>query len=194
MGVFRSLGWGIRITKRMGTTFGSLADALAWFHLQFWKENIEPWKLYFLAFFYRLERKKALKICKRLRMERRAVQLLEETYRYIPKIVRSLSAPDVSRSRIYFNLCEISLEVLLFTMARVENEEVQKSISVYLNHLRSINIDIKGKDLKDMGILPGPVYRDIMRYVKAFVLDTGNRDYNMQKKTAQDYYRRLQKK
>ena len=50
-------------------------------------------------------------------------------------------------------------------MAATDQEQVKRSISQYITGLRYVHIALKGKDLKKMGLVPGPIYRDILQAV-----------------------------
>jgi tRNA nucleotidyltransferase (CCA-adding enzyme) len=50
-------------------------------------------------------------------------------------------------------------------MAATKNEIAKRSISNYFTQLRHINASIKGRDLKKMGLEPGPIYREILQAV-----------------------------
>ena len=63
------------------------------------------------------------------------------------------------------------IEMLLYMMAATERKSVKKHISDYLTKLRSIQPSIAGKDLKRMGLVPGPVYREILAAVRDAKLD-----------------------
>ncbi|NLJ28898.1 MAG: hypothetical protein GX433_12925 [Deltaproteobacteria bacterium] len=47
-------------------------------------------------------------------------------------------------------------------MARTEREEVRKAISYYFHRYRRVRTELKGRDLKAMGVPPGPIYRIIL--------------------------------
>ena len=47
-------------------------------------------------------------------------------------------------------------------MARTQRGEVRKAISHYFHRYRHVDTEIKGRDLKAMGIAPGRVYRVIL--------------------------------
>jgi tRNA nucleotidyltransferase (CCA-adding enzyme) len=48
-------------------------------------------------------------------------------------------------------------------MAITRQEKIKKAISHYFTNLRSISVSLKGKDLKKMGVAPGPIYREILQ-------------------------------
>ena len=47
-------------------------------------------------------------------------------------------------------------------MAATKHERVKKYISHYFTHLRSVKVSVTGKDLQDLGLKPGPVYREVL--------------------------------
>ena len=75
---------------------------------------------------------------------------------------RNLSAKN---STIYKRLSVFKIELILYMMAATKNETVKRSISNYFTQLRHIDTSIKGKDLKKMGLEPGPIYREILQAV-----------------------------
>ena len=56
-------------------------------------------------------------------------------------------------------------ELILYLMAASKKQAVKRSISRFFTHLRYIEPLVKGRDLKTMGIPPGPVYRRILQAV-----------------------------
>ncbi len=65
-------------------------------------------------------------------------------------------------SEIYHLLEALDQEWLLFIMAKTEQEETRRAISLYFRNLKEVHTELRGRDLKDMGIAPGPVYREIL--------------------------------
>ena len=57
------------------------------------------------------------------------------------------------------------IEVLLYMMAAANSERVKKAMSQYITQLRHVKTLITGKDLKKMGLDPGPVYRKTLEAV-----------------------------
>ena len=68
-------------------------------------------------------------------------------------------------STIYKRLAVFRIELILYMMAATEHKRVKRSISNYFTRLRHIEPSVKGKDLKKMGLEPGPIYRKILQAV-----------------------------
>ena len=56
-------------------------------------------------------------------------------------------------------------------MARSEQEFMRRSISLYLTQLRGTDIAISGKDLKSLGLSPGPEFGRVLNSVLAAKID-----------------------
>jgi tRNA nucleotidyltransferase (CCA-adding enzyme) len=52
--------------------------------------------------------------------------------------------------------------MILFMMARTSREHVRRWISKFITHLRDVQPLLTGRDLEELGIKPGPVYRTIL--------------------------------
>jgi tRNA nucleotidyltransferase (CCA-adding enzyme) len=50
-------------------------------------------------------------------------------------------------------------------MATTKKKSVKKAISHFITGLRDIKIAVSGKDIKTMGLEPGPIYRQILQAV-----------------------------
>ena len=76
----------------------------------------------------------------------------------------------VSDSAIYRKLNGFNIEAILFMMAVSKKKAIKKSIS-HFTDLRRTRLSLKGRDLKKMGLKPGPVYRQVMEAVLDAKLD-----------------------
>jgi len=56
-------------------------------------------------------------------------------------------------------------ELILYMMATTKKKSVKKAISHFITGLRDIKIAVSGKDIKKMGLEPGPIYRQILQAV-----------------------------
>ena len=50
-------------------------------------------------------------------------------------------------------------------MASTAREDVTRAISQFITGLRYVTVALRGEDLKNMGLKPGPIFRDILRAV-----------------------------
>ncbi len=72
---------------------------------------------------------------------------------------------------LYRKLAGFKTELILYMMAAAKQQKVKKSISYFFTKLRRIDITLKGRDLKKMGLEPGPIYRKVLQAVLDARLD-----------------------
>ncbi len=84
---------------------------------------------------------------------------------YAHGLLRRMPLEDPAR--IYDAISGLELETVLFAMSLAKQEEVKKEISRYFLELRKVKPEMTGRDLKKLGIEPGPVYTNILREVLA---------------------------
>jgi len=144
----------------------AVRKVIAWHDLLFLDEPYMKWAVYFLALISNCDRRTSEDICQRLELAPRLTRLfIRERFdgeRCLFWLERHLS---VENSVLYNQLSEFNTEPILYMMAITSQEEVKRSISHYYTHLRHVRIALRGKDLLDMGIEPGPVYREILQTV-----------------------------
>jgi tRNA nucleotidyltransferase (CCA-adding enzyme) len=73
--------------------------------------------------------------------------------------------PDASNSALYAKLRSLSIETLLFIMAKARSDRARMAISTYITRLRPTKILLGGEDLKVLGFKAGPIYSKILRAV-----------------------------
>jgi tRNA nucleotidyltransferase (CCA-adding enzyme) len=80
-------------------------------------------------------------------------------------------SPALGRSDLYFLLSQLPTDFLLYAMAKADSEPAKKAFSLYFTELKRIKVSLTGQDLKRMGLVPGPVYTEILRALHRARLD-----------------------
>jgi tRNA nucleotidyltransferase (CCA-adding enzyme) len=146
--------------------FNSAKKVLSWHDLLFLEEPYMKWAVYFLALLRSCDKETVSEICKRFEIapRHRSIFCKErfEADRFISRMERNL---PVKNSTIYRGISVFNIELILYMMAATKNEALKRSISNYFTQLRHIETSIKGKDLKKLGLEPGPIYREILEAV-----------------------------
>ena len=118
-------------------------------------------QLYFALWTYRLEPGAISELDLRLNLMRSTMTLLENLHAS-KRHVTELEGPDLKRSRI----CRIlhqTLEATRFLLPIVSaSEVVHNHVALYEQELRFVRPRTDGRDLKKMGLAPGPIYRDVL--------------------------------
>ena len=71
----------------------------------------------------------------------------------------------VENRTLYELLSGLRIEMILYMMVCAGSRKIKRAISHYVTKLRYVDITISGKDLMNLGLEPGPVYRSIMQEV-----------------------------
>ena len=69
--------------------------------------------------------------------------------------------PAISKKSIYDILSPVPNEVILFLMAYSKHPDIKRYISLYFTQLKNVRPLVKGRDLLDLGYLPGPQFKTI---------------------------------
>ncbi len=144
----------------------SVNKTLTWHDLMYGNEDYPRWAVYFMALLHRCSFNISKEICDRFFVSPGEKALMLET-RYkaehrLTKIEHSLPLlpPDLYWGLIYFKP-----ESLLYMVALSKNEAVKKEILSFYTQYRHVKPLIQGRDLKALGIKPGPVYTRILNQV-----------------------------
>ncbi len=162
----------IELNKEMIVSFNTVRQVLAWYDLLFLEESYMRWTVYFLALIRRLDEATTEEICQRFelapRLRRLFVSERLEAERCLTWLER-IKKPK--NSQLYNRLIGFRIELTLYMMAVTRKESVKRAISQYITALRYIRISLRGKDIKKMGLEPGPIYREVLHSVLEAKLD-----------------------
>jgi len=141
--------------------FGEIRTVLSWFDLLYLNEPYEKWVVYTLALTLPVAHLSELR--HRLGLPKRVFEILELSRTEGDKLLLTFHKnPRITRSEIYKLLSIFPNEILLFLMAKTNKEACRKAISLYFTQLKSIQLSVKGEDLKALGLVPGPLYKIVL--------------------------------
>jgi tRNA nucleotidyltransferase (CCA-adding enzyme) len=154
--------------ERLRPLFSAARRAINWYELLFTGEPCRRWTVYFLCLLSNLGQEAVQEVCGRLGVTPRLRQLFVEEREEIHRLTNLIfwrrtrqQPPRPSEITAWFR--GLSSEALLYGMARSGTEQVQRTISHYFTHLRSVSCALTGQDLKKLGIPPGPIYKVILQ-------------------------------
>ncbi len=164
------------LENRVKKLFGSARQAIDWHRLLFTGESCRHWLVYFLCLLADLDDRAVDSLCQRLSIAPRLQHIFtmerEAVHRATNLIFwRRMHTAPPRPSEIYGWFQPLSTEVLLYAMARSANEQVQRCLSTYFTHLRSVQCELVGNDIKQLGISPGPIYKEIFQHLLTARLD-----------------------
>jgi tRNA nucleotidyltransferase (CCA-adding enzyme) len=156
----------LKIDRRFVHVMTQAEKSVVWFKLLYLKEHIEPWTVYLLAVFSRSKVRQLLNFCDRFELpEKQRKQLVRqktEAERIAHDMVRR---PFMKPSEIYWLLCELDNEGLLYLMTIARKKYIQRDISKYVTRLRNVQPLIDGKELRRLGYQPGPSFRTMLNHL-----------------------------
>jgi tRNA nucleotidyltransferase (CCA-adding enzyme) len=157
----------IALSDQLVDLFTSIKKVVAWYDLLFLEESYMKWAVYFMGLIQPCGMATTRDICQRFELVPKLKHLFGKE-RFAAE--HSLAVLDrthpLDNSAVYRELAPFRIELVLYMMAAARMENVRKAISHYCVHLRFIQPLLKGKDLRNLGLPPGPRYRQILDAIR----------------------------
>jgi len=126
--------------------------------------------LYLALLTYRFSGAENEQLISRLRLRRSLVQTLRDTNGLKTRL-ESLVNPRLAPSRVYSLLHDYSPIAITANSVATDSPTARKHIQDFLTRLRYVKPALTGKDLKNLGITPGPGMKEILQRLHAARLD-----------------------
>ena len=153
-------------------SFNTVRKVLAWYDLLFLEESYMRWTVYFLALIRHVDKMTTDEICTRFELAPRHRRLFTAERLEAESCLTWLErSRRLKNSQLYNKLVGFRIELILYMMAVTRKESIKRAISKYITTLRYIRISLRGKDIKQMGLEPGPIYREVLHSVLEARLD-----------------------
>ncbi len=154
----------VNFDKHLTALLNSTQNVLSWHDLLFLDESYMKWVVYFLILINQCDRSRTEEICHRFELAPRVARIFcVERFAAagtLHWLERHLPVPN---SVLYQKLAGFRTELILYMMAVTRQQKVKKAISHFFTRLRRVTISIQGRDLKKMGLEPGPRFREILQ-------------------------------
>ncbi|MFP3982271.1 MAG: CBS domain-containing protein [Desulfurivibrionaceae bacterium] len=162
----------LRLDERLREILSEARRSLAWHRLLYLEESCRPWIVYLMTLFARIQTRGFYAFCRKFEVPRRHTQTLVREKQEAHQVVRTLERRARLKPSEIFNLLDgFSHEGLLYIMALCRNKSGKQAVSSYVTNYRHVKPHIRGKDLKEIGYKPGPVYQEILDHLREAVLD-----------------------
>ncbi|MFC1683567.1 CBS domain-containing protein [Candidatus Zixiibacteriota bacterium] len=172
LGVWRSLSPELRLTGGLAGLLERTGRRLKrWSDL--WPEGtLDPWIVHLLGLFSNLSAGEMERLAVRLCLHRKAVECLRRARQAEVAVMKKLVATRrPSNGELYRLLQPFPAEVLIYLMARNSRRTVTRRIVHYQTRLRPVSLRIGGEELKDLGLVPGSVFKQVLESVLEAKLD-----------------------
>jgi tRNA nucleotidyltransferase (CCA-adding enzyme) len=162
----------IQLTKELITDLSAVTGVLSWYDLLFLGESYMKWAVYFLVLTRSCDAGTTVEICSRLELAPRYQKIFTQERFEADRCLYWLERKfPLKNSKIFSRLSGFKTEPLLYLMAVTRSEQVKRAISLFFTQLRNTAVEMSGQDLKEMGVAPGPIYRDTLQAVLEARLD-----------------------
>ena len=156
----------VRLDKEMIRLLNATKKVQDWYDLLFLEESYMKWAVYFLAMIRSCDRKTSEDICTRFELAPKHRKIFCRERFDAERVLWWLERNGkVSNSALYRKLTGFRTELILHLMAATRKTSVKRAVSRYFTQLRFVGISVAGKDLKQRGLTPGPIYREILEAV-----------------------------
>jgi len=153
----------IELTDSLVNLFTSTKKVIAWYDLLFMEESYMKWAVYFMGLVHSCDMATTTDICRQFELTPRLKTIFGKERFAAKKSLLALERnTGIDNSTIYRELAAFRIEIVLYMMATARTESVRKAISHFCVHLRFVQPLLKGKDLRALGLPPGPRYRKIL--------------------------------
>jgi len=153
----------IEMNKPLIDLLNAVKSTISWHDLLFTEDPYQRWTVYFMVLIRTCDPATCKEICQRMGLAPRHEQLLCQqrfaAQQCLNKMEQKLPG---THSELFHWLRPYRTELILYMLATTRSKEVKKSISHYYNVLRNTQPITGGKELIDMGLKPGPLFRKIL--------------------------------
>jgi tRNA nucleotidyltransferase (CCA-adding enzyme) len=161
----------INLNSRMVEVFNSVSATLLQFREIVETEDVKVWVIYFNILVMYLTVEDIEKIGEKFRIPSDIVKRISFDRKQVQEIFRTLADRDIHKGDIHRALRGLSLETLIFLIARSKLRIIRTRIVYYLTKLRHIKPIITGKTLIEWKLEPGPAFRKILELLFESQLD-----------------------
>lgn len=172
LGILSLIHPGLKVSNKIVAVMEQIPQTLMEFKDLFQEEVVEAWLVYGIALLSELIPLQASEVMEKLRWPGRHKDKFAFLLKEWDGLFRKLGQLNqVSPSEIVNELELISVEGILFLYASARSPRMRERIREYLVHLRKTKFFITGDDLAQLGLKPGPAYKEILAKIKNAQLD-----------------------
>jgi len=152
--------------------FQEVEGVLAWYDLLDLEEKIEPWRVFLLALVDQMTDQEVKEFLRRLNFPERELEEVASQKRTADRALNRVnSSPKLQASNLYALLSPVSVEALLYILAKARDKQVKKRLSQFIAKDRLVRPMLTGEDLKALGLKPGPIFRKVLDALRDARLD-----------------------
>ncbi len=150
----------------------SVKKTLAWHDLLYFDMPYLRWAVYFMVMIKKCSFRVSQEICSKFNLPPKHQKIiLKGRFKAEDRLYLLEKSLPLKQSALYNILSVFKTEHILYMMAIEKEEPVKKAISLFYTQLKDVALSIRGRDIMNLGIQPGPRYKDLMQAVLDAKLD-----------------------
>ncbi len=136
-----------------------------------WRNKPDRELLYLGGLLLGLDSVERSAIIRKLNLSRDRASTVLTACREIPRIIQELNQAGLNPSAVVNCLEPLPVETILMAYALADHKTVKDHLKLYLSALQHMQPSLGGRDLKKLGLTPGPRYKKIIDNLKQAVVD-----------------------
>lgn len=152
----------LQLLTRVRSLLNFVTAAVAQYADLIAREHVQRWLVYFRALISGLDEVGIREVAERYRVPNDAHRRLFLEREQVRHLLRRLYRTRLLPSEIYWLLQPLSLEMVLYLMARARARSVKENLMLYVERLREIKPLVRGRELRAWGYPPGPAYGPLL--------------------------------
>jgi len=152
-------------TEKLKRLLEEIKNVIGWYRLLYLEESFEPWKVYWYGLTSPLESKEFAKLMEFMGLVDNKSMVVVSQRRTLLDLARSLHGFSGDNYELYTLLSPYDTEILLFLMAKTSNDRTRRLISLYFTKLKGTQVELTGKELINLGMSPGPVFKRVFEEI-----------------------------
>ncbi len=152
-------------TDRLKALLEEIKGVIGWYKLLYLEEPFEPWKVYWYGLTSPLDSKEFAQLMEFMGMVDSKTAAMVSQRKSLMSLARSLHGFSGDNYKLYTLLSAYDTEILLFLMAKTTSDRARRLISVYFTKLKGTKVELRGKELIDLGMSPGPIFKRVFEEI-----------------------------
>jgi len=170
MGVWGYIFPQISMTKSKWVLLEKYPEAEVWWQECLPAEVVKQHVVYLIILFSGIKKQPMARLAEKYAFERYVRKCLEESTE-IPDIIEQIRLSDLRPSRLHEIIGHLEKENLFYILLRCDQQPLADGIKKYLLKRKDTQVFINGRDIKELGLPPGPEYKKILAQLYAYKLD-----------------------
>jgi tRNA nucleotidyltransferase (CCA-adding enzyme) len=162
----------ITLSPARKSLLSQVEEALQWYMSHVAGAKLKEWLVYFLSLVDGLAEPDLWEMKNRLVFPLNHFHKLLQDKNQVEIMLQSLGTiKKLKPSQLVDNFKSLSPEALILLWAKVREDSIRKEITCYLTRYSKIKPRVTGQDLINLGLTPGPLFREILHKLQELKLD-----------------------